>query len=278
MSKIKLKDYQEEAVKFSLKVPKSLYCMRVGCGKTICAMFSARALVKRGLADKIVIACTATATNVFTEDFKEKAGINLKLIEKAEDFIAFLKSSSRACLIKHSMFEKIGNDLVLLKLLYKLLKETNLKVTLIIDEAHKLQNTEGVTHEAYERMSFTFDRILLYTATPYSSCLSQFYGLIHLIYPKLWKNKREFTDAYIDEITIRDPRTGRVARKEKIAYKNLKQFREKISPFTYFYYPPIPLVHKEWTTTLDEESMKEYLDLCWGILTDEDKKKIESSI
>ena len=273
MSKVVLRDYQEEAVKFAIKVPKSLYCMRVGSGKTICAMFSARALMKRKLADKIIIACTATATNVFIEDLQEKAGVKVKLIEDSDEFIDFMTSKSKICLIKHSMFEKIGNDLVYLKKLFQIIKTNKPKITLIIDEAHKLQNTEGVGHEAYERMSFAFDRVLLYTATPYSSCLSQFYGLIHLIYPKLWKNKREFFDNYIDEITIRDPRTGRVARKEKVAYRNLKQFREKILPFTYFYYPPIPLVHTDHTTTLD--NYDEYDNLCQGVLTDEDKAKIE---
>jgi hypothetical protein len=119
-----------------------------------------------------------------------------------------------------------------------------------------------------------FDRVILMTATPYSSCLSQFYGLIHLIYPKLWKSKRQFFDNYIDEIAIKDPRTHRIVRKEKVRYKNLKEFREKIEPFTYFYYPAIPLVHKEVHTKLNEEHYREYLDKCWGIMREEDMEKI----
>ena len=107
----------------------------------------------------------------------------------------------------------------------------------IIDEAHKMQNPEGITHDAYEHIADFFQRVILMTATPYSSCLSQFYGLIHLIYPNIWKSKRAFYDRYIEEIIIKDPRTHRPVRKEKIAYKNLKEFRSKIEPFTYFYYP-----------------------------------------
>ena len=273
MATIKLRDYQEEAIKFALKVPKSIYCMRVGSGKTICAMFTLRALFKRKSIDKAVVACTKTAVSVFKEDFQEKAGINPVLIEKEEDFFNFLKGREKLCLIKHSMFDKLGNDALNIREVLKIQKENNLNIALVIDEAHKLQNPQGIQHEAFQRISSIFSNIYLYTATPYSSCLSQFYGLIHLIYPKLWKSKAQFFQNYIDEMTILDPRTHRVVRKEKVRYKNLKEFREKIEPFTYFYYPKINLVHIEHYTKLNDYT--EYDKLCQGILSEEDKEKME---
>ena len=174
----------------------------------------------------------------------------------------------------YSMFEKAGNDLMTIKKLEKIY-DSGCKVALVIDEAHKMQNPEGVQHDAYFHIEEMFDRVILMTATPYSSCLSQFYGLIHLIYPKLWKSKRQFFDNYIDEIAIKDPRTHRIVRKEKIAYKNLKEFRAKIEPFTYFYYPNISLVHAEHKCRLSPEHYNEYLEKCWGILRDEDLEKID---
>ena len=249
--------------------------MRVGSGKTICAMFALRSFFKDKLIDKAVIACTKSSVPVFVEDFKEKANIDVPVIEDADDFVEFFKNKKdKVCIIKHSMFEKAGNDLITIKKLEKIY-DSGLKVALVIDEAHKMQNPEGVQHDAFFHIHEMFDRIILMTATPYSSCLSQFYGLIHLIYPTLWKSKREFFDNYIEEITIKDPRTYRVVRKEKVAYKNLKEFRAKIEPFTYFYYPAIPLVHKEWKCRLSEEHMKEYLEKCWGIMTEEDLEKLE---
>ena len=149
------------------------------------------------------------------------------------------------------------------------------RVALVIDEAHKMQNPEGVQHDAYFHIEEMFDRVILMTATPYSSCLSQFYGLIHLIYPKLCKSKRQIFDNYIDEIARKDTRTHRIVRKEKVKYKNLKEFREKIEPFTYFYYPPIPLVHISHETKLSKEHYEEYLEKCWGIMRDEDLEKLE---
>ncbi len=275
MGKIILRGYQQEAVKFALKVPNSIYCMRVGSGKTVCAMFTLRALLKRSMTDKAVVACTKTAVNVFMEDFQDKAGIKPTLIEKEEDFFNFLKSNEKLCLIKHSMFKKLGNDISNINSLNRIKKETNVRVTLVIDEAHKMQNPQGVEHEAFQRISNIFNNIYMYTATPYSSCLSQFYGLIHLIYPKLWKSRAQFFENYIDEVTICDPRTHRVVRKEKVRYKNLKEFREKIEPFVYFYYPKIDLVHIEHHTQLSKEHMAEYDELCKGIITDEMKEKME---
>ena len=276
MTKIQLRDYQEEAVKFAFRVKKALFCMRVGSGKTICAMFSLRALFLKKQIDKAIIACTKSSVSVFKEDFKDKAGMNVELIESADELVEFLKDSDRKiCLVKHSMFEKAGNNIVTIKKLEQIAKVK--KVCLIVDEAHKIQNPEGVAQEAYHRIDFLFDRVLLYTATPYSSCLSQFWGLICLIYPNLWPTKRKFFDRFIDEIAIHDPKTRKIIRKEKVRYRNLKEFRKAIELFTYFYYPVIPLVHIEHRTRLKDYT--KYDELCKSTIEgyaermNEDKEK-----
>ena len=272
--KIELRDYQKDAVRFAKKVKRCLFCMRVGSGKTVCAMFALRSFFKNKMIDKAVVACTKSSVPVFVEDFRDKAGLKVRVIEKPEEFVNFFKGDEKVCIIKHSMFEKAGNDVITVKKLEKIY-DSGLKVALVIDEAHKLQNPTGKAHDAYFHFEEMFDRVILMTATPYSSCLSQFYGLIHLIYPTLWKSKRQFFDNYIDEIEIRDPRTHRVVRKEKVAYKNLKDFRTKIEPFTYFYYPPIPLVHISHETRLSREHYEEYLRLCWGCVDSETQEKIK---
>lgn len=274
MAKIKLRDYQAKAVMFTQKVAKSLLCMRVGSGKTICAMFALREFLNKKQVDKAIVACTKSSVSVFQKDFKDKAGLDVPLYESVEDLIGFLKSDKKVCLIKHGMFEKAGGDIMTIKRLEKIV-DKGLNVALVIDEAHKMQNPEGVAQEAYHRIEFLFSEVVLLTATPYSSCLSQFWGLICLIYPEIWPTKRSFYFNYIDEIVIRDPRTHRPIRKEKIRYKNLKDFRKKIEPFTYFYYPPIPLVHKEWHTQLSPEHLAEYNELCKGLIKEKDNKNVE---
>lgn len=192
MTIIKLREYQKDAVRFALRVPKSLLCMRVGSGKTICAMFSIRAFFRKNLVDKAIVSCTKSSVSVFVNDFKEKANMDVSLIEDVDEFLEFLIGPKKVCLIKHSMLEKIGNDIIALNKLSTIINKEGVRVALAIDEAHKLQNPDGVAHEAYQRVAFAFQRVILLTATPYSSCLTQFYGLIHLIYPGLWKSLRAF--------------------------------------------------------------------------------------
>ena len=150
----------------------------------------------------------------------------------------------------------------------------------VIDEAHNLSNAEGVGairsscgvgHQCFERCRFMFTRISLLTATPYSSCLSQFYGLIHLIYPKLWAKPRDFWDNYIELKELKDWKTGKFLRYEKVAYKNLKQLRQLIEPFTYFYYPVAKLNFIEHKARL--KSYDKYNDLVTGVITEEDIEK-----
>ena len=272
MAKITLRDYQSKAVEFTQKVPFSLLWMRVGSGKTVCAMFAIREFLNRKQIDKAMIACTKSSVSVFQKDFKEKAGIDIPLIETIPELFSFLEGKGKVCLIKHSMFEKMGEELITIKKLEKL-NQAGLRVALVIDEAHKIQNPEGVAQEAFHRIDGMFDKIVLLTATPYSSCLSQFWGLICLIHPEIWPTKRSFYFNYIDEVVIKDPKTHRPVRKEKVRYKNLADFREHILPFTYIYCPKIPLVHKEWHTQLTPEHLAEYNELCKGIIKEEEKEK-----
>ena len=276
MAKIILRDYQAKAVQFTQKVDKSLLCMRVGSGKTICAMFALREFLNKKQVDKAIVACTKSSVSVFQKDFKEKAGLDVQLVETVQEFFDFITSKDKVCLIKHSMFEKLGEEVITIKKLEKLY-DAGLRTALVIDEAHKIQNPEGVAQEAFHRIDAFFDKVILLTATPYSSCLSQFWGLIWLIHPEIWPTKRSFYFNYIDEVVIRDPRTHRPIRKEKVRYKNLADFRSKIEPFTYFYYPTIPLVHIEHHTKLSDEHLKEYDELCKGIIKEEEKDKYNVS-
>lgn len=272
MARITLRDYQVEAVKFTLKVDKSLLCMRVGSGKTVCAMFALREMINRKQIDKAIVACTKSSVSVFKKDFLEKAGLDVPVYETESEIINFLRGKGKICIVKHSMFEKLGKDAMTIRILEEISMNEGVKVGLVIDEAHKIQNPEGVAQQAYHRIDFLFDKVIMLTATPYSSCLSQFWGLVCIIHPDLWPTKKSFFNRYIDEISIRDLRTHRVIRKEKVRYKNLKEFRSIIEPFTYFYYPPIPLVHVEHHTQLTHEHLVEYDELIKGVLSKEDKE------
>lgn len=269
---VKLRDYQQEALKLAIKIKYSLLCMKPRAGKTIISMFLVRFLTNKNFIDKTVIACTKTATVPFQSDFSKRGGVDLKIIDNFEDYLEFISDDkSKVCVIKHSLFEKLGYNQNNIDLIKDQLDYNPKNILLIIDEAHKLSNVESIGHTAFMNIRFMFDRITLLTATPYSSCLSQFYGLIHLIYPKLWRSKRAFYDDHIEEKDIKDWRTGKFLRKEKVRYKNLQMLRERVKPFTFFYFPPAPLHFIEHKTDLT--NYEEYDKICMGVITEEDLNK-----
>lgn len=269
---IKLFPFQQEAVINAIRNKFYLLCVRVGGGKTLIAMFYAKLLLGRKLTDKVVFACTVSASVAVRGEFKEKLGLEVPQYENIWDFVNFLESGKKVCVIKHSLFEKLGYDVELIKYL-KSLSKKGLRVSLIIDEAHKLNNPKSIGHIGYSNIKFIFDRVLLMTATPYSSCLSQLYGVIHLIIPKLWKSSAEFFRRYIEEDIIMV--NGRVKRKEKVAYKNLKELREIISPFTFFYYPKIKLNFQNHVVRLKDYT--EYDEICKGVLTPNELLRVSKS-
>lgn len=268
--KIKLFDFQKEAVKRALNSLYYLLCIRVGGGKTLIAMCYAKLLRKHHLADKIAFACTVSAAVAVSGEFRDKLGMKVPQIGSAEEYLEWLENDEPVCIFKHSLFEKLGYNQDVIDSIEEILTRNGKKIALVIDEAHKMGTEKGINHSAYMNIKFSFNRVVLMTATPYSSDLSQLYSVIHLINPKLWRSRAEFTRNYIEEQTIMV--NGKVRRKEKIAYKNLKSLREKITPFTFFYYPKINLNFFYHNITLPDYS--EYDEICKGVLTAKELERL----
>lgn len=276
MAVFELKDYQKEAIKKAVNIPYNLICIQTGRGKSVVGTFYSRVLINKKLADKVIFCSTKTGVGSFKKAFTKRLGVEVNQYDDPSDFMNFLISDEKVCIIKHSMFEKLGLNEMYRKSIETLLTHKYLKLALVLDEAHKLSNDTGVGHLAFMNIRFMFERISLHTATPYSSCLSQLYGLIDMIYPrKYFSSKRNFFDRHIEERYFKDPRTGKVLRKEKVCYHHLEDLRAILDEFTYFYYPPLELHFKTYHTRLKDYT--DYDALCMGILRKEDLEKNESN-
>ena len=266
MSKIELKDYQKEAVKKAIMTPYNLICIQTGRGKSMVGTFYSRLLFKNNLVDKVIFASTKTGVGSFKKAFTTRLGIPINQYDDPHDFMNFLISDEKVCIIKHSMIEKLGLDENFRSAIETLMTHHYQRIAIVLDEAHKLSSDDGVGHFAFMNLRFMFERISLHTATPYSSCLSQIYGLIDMIYPKMYySSKRDFFKQHIEERVIRDPKTYRVVRKEKVMYHHLKELREVLDKFSYFYYPPIELHFKTYHTRLNDYT--DYDSLAMGLLS-----------
>ena len=269
---ITLKPYQKEAIVMAIKEPFNMICIQAGRGKSLVGVFYARTLFKHKLVDKVIFASTKTGVGSFKKAFTKRCGVQVNQYDEPSDVMNFLISDEKVCIVKHSMFEKLGLDENYRKALLTLMEHHYQRIAIVVDEAHKISNTEGVGFFALNNIRFLFERISLHTATPYSSCLSQIYGLIEIVHPGLYKSKQDFFDHHIEERYVRDP--NRVLRKEKICYHHLDVLRERISPFTYFYYPPLDLRFKTYHTRL--KSYDEYDQLCMGLLSREELEGVEN--
>ena len=267
---IKLFEFQQEAVKRALNSLNYLLCVRVGGGKTLIAMFYAKLLRKKSLADKIAFACTVSAAVAVAGEFKDKIGLDVPQITTVDQYFNWLNNDEPVCIFKHSFFEKLGYDQGVIDDLDDFVEHSDKKVALVIDEAHKISNEKGIAHTALMNIKFSFARILAMTATPYQTCVSQIFGIIQILHPKVWKSKAEFMKLYVEEEVIRV--NGKVRRKEKIAYKNLSDLRRRIAPFTFFYYPKIKLNYIYHNVKLPDYS--EYDEICKGVLTDKELERL----
>lgn len=268
---VKLFDFQKAAVIKALKLHFMLLCVRVGGGKTLISIFYIKNLFKRKMIDKVVFACTVSAAVAVRGEFEEKFGIDLPQYEKVEDFLNWLRGPEKVCVIKHSMFEKLGYDQAVINEIREICEQPNKRCAIVIDEVHKLGNPQSIAHTAFMNIKFMFERILVMTATPFNSGLLTTYGIISLVNPTLWKNVTAFKKMFITEQTILV--NGKVARKEIVEYKNLNVLREMIKPFTFFHYPKIKLNFFQHNVVLKDYT--EYDNICKGVLTEKELEKLE---
>lgn len=267
---IKLFEFQQEAVKRALNSLNYLLCVRVGGGKTLIAMFYAKLLRKKKLADKVAFACTVSAAVAVAGEFKDKIGLDVPQITTVDQYFNWLNNDEPVCIFKHSFFEKLGYDQGVIDDLDDFVEHSGKKVALVIDEAHKISNEKGIAHTAFQNIRFSFCRIIAMTATPWQSGLGQLFGTIRLVSPNCWKSRAAFTRDHIVQEVIRV--NGKVRRVETVAYQNLKKLREKIAPFTFFYYPKIPLNFIYHNVKLPDYT--EYDEICKGVLTEKELERL----
>jgi superfamily II DNA or RNA helicase len=264
LAKITLRDYQTSALKKLLEIRNGLLCVKVGGGKTLIVLFLARLLLKNSAMDKIVVCVTPSAVGPFKDELKN-VGIDVNLISSIEELIEFFKSKEKFVLIKHSFMEDLGTNKNSIDLVENYLIKDYKKIMLVVDEAHKFSNHESIGNFAIDNTRRFYEKIVIMTATPYSSKLDQIYGLVKLIYPKRWKDLREFRNNYVKSEIVKDWKTGKFLRTEDVEYINLSTLRKELEEFTYFYFPPIPLTYKEHKAKLKPENYSEYKSMCQEI-------------
>ena len=156
MAKIELKDYQKEAVRKSIEYPFNLICIQTGRGKSIVATFYSRLLFKNNFIDKVIFCSTKTGVGSFKKAFNVRLGLSINQYDDPDEFMNFLSSDEKVCIIKHSMLEKLGLNNFYREQIRESLTQNYQRIAIVLDEAHKLSNDEGVGHFAFANLRFMF--------------------------------------------------------------------------------------------------------------------------
>ena len=133
---IVLKQYQKEAVEMAVKEDYNMICIQAGRGKSLVGAFYARVLFKHNLVDKIIYASTKTGVGSIKKAFTKRCGVPINQYDDPSDVMNFLISDEKVCVVKHSMFEKLGLDETYRSSLRTLMTHHYQRIALVIDEAH----------------------------------------------------------------------------------------------------------------------------------------------
>lgn len=183
-NKIQILDHQTQTAlnvlnNFSYR---ALLADEVGLGKTIEAGILLKEFIIRKLVKKILILTPATLKFQWKEEMHSKFDLKFEIADKTvvydNDLVIASIDTAKTKSHKNYLSEKYW-DLI------------------IIDEAHKLKNSNTQNYKLIK--SLNFERCLMLTATPLQNNLFELWALIDLLHPGFLGTKQNFTKKYISD-------------------------------------------------------------------------------
>lgn len=242
---ITLRDYQVKSVTDMIYFKKTILCLKVGLGKTLCALAAATTLNK----EKILIICPNNLKYQWKNEIERFELGSYLIIDSAKDL-------------------KKRNDQKFLILSYEMLNH-NPSIAdeefdiLIADEIQKIKNPDSVSWKSMSTIKSEFTFTL--SGTPIQNHITDILSVINFLNPNEFKPLWKFYYQYCN-----------YSKAKVLGLKNsmIPQFRERID--RYIINPKIASSHEMPTEnqhymvcTLDDDSRKEhnyYLDMARPLL------------
>lgn len=257
-----LKDYQNDAVNFSISRPASLLSMKTGTGKTVVILKSCMELLNNNICDKCLIFCTKSALLEIQDDFKAKTNCETFIIKTDSDLDNFYKGSNNIALIQYESFNKID-----LSKLFRFM--TKYKTAGFMDEAHKLKTPKAILTRSVIAIRKGFKYITFLTATPLTTSLMDLFCLVHILDKNIFKNRTAFMNSFVEVKMVKNWKTGHQY-PEVTGYKNLELLRQLILPVCFQYYPEQDTEYIEHVIKI--KNIDAYLEASEGLFKTKDAK------
>ena len=193
-SNLPLKAHQKKVVRFMRDHRGLLVVHGTGTGKTLTAVTISQCYLDDNPTHKVVFIGPASLESNFKKEL-DNYGVTTLDIARHYKFYSFEKFLG---LTKRRNLNKVVDDKDRGKMGWPL-NPINLKNSLlIIDEAHNSRNPMTATARAIEESSFTADKVLLLTATPFVNSMWDYIPLINMIYGRyIVGTNKEFRDRLV---------------------------------------------------------------------------------
>ena len=193
-SNLPLKAHQKKVVRFMRDNRGLLVVHGTGTGKTLTAVTISQCYLDDNPTHKVVFIGPASLETNFKKEL-DNYGVTTLDIARHYKFYSFEKFLG---ITKRRNLNKVVDDKDRSKMGWPL-NPINLKNSLlIIDEAHNSRNPMTATARAIEESSFTADKVLLLTATPFVNSMWDYIPLINMIYGKyIVGTNKEFRDGLV---------------------------------------------------------------------------------
>ncbi len=179
---------------------RALLADEVGLGKTIETAIIIKEYLTRGMAKSVLILTPATLKYQWQEELRSKFDEHFIVASNPDDITTYDKIIIS---IDTAKTER-----------YKAIIETRDWDLLVIDEAHKLKNSQTQNYQLVK--SIHKDRCLMLTATPLQNNIFELWALLDLLHPGLMGTKAKFTSEFL-------------ADKEGLKINNKEILQEKLS-------------------------------------------------
>ena len=268
-SGIILRDFQDEAVKFTASRPASLLSMKTGTGKSLCCIASYISLLNDKTVNKVIVVGTKSSIIELENDMVSKSEY-----DDGSGFIPFKITDNESLREFYSnkehdvailQYEKINN--LDLALWFKLLNKYG--TAIFCDESHRLKNPKALLTRSIMALRKAIKVLVFLTATPLTSSIVDLYYQIQILNSGIFKSRNVFMNTFVEVKMVKMWKKGGCY-PEIVGYKNLELLREKIKPICYDYYPKQDTEYIIHRTLI--ENVASYSEAASGLLNSKDAK------
>ncbi len=218
-SKLPLKDHQQKVVRYMRDNHGLLVVHGTGTGKTLTAVTISQCYLDDNPSNKVVFVGPAALEANFRKELR-KYGVKMLDIAKYYKFYSFEKFLYET---KRRNLNQVKKDKDRGKKDWPFNPISLKNKLLIVDEAHNARNPMTATARALEASSFTADKVLLLTATPFVNNMRDYIPLINMLYGRyVVGTSKEFKNGAVPDYLSKKPEPSE---DDLLTFKSLLQDR-----------------------------------------------------